>query len=408
MLELEEETSPSRPTRKKIQKPKYVMDADRSSTPSSSRSRLSSPDSRASSPARTKSARSSLKKKTKTPKGLKGSKAGTPAGSRASSVTSSTKKKKKGKSPVKPKLKTKLGRGYNPNLVNYKDSEYHYGSDFENDDEFVEPDSAQSSESDESDIDDDSDDMKPESDVETDPIITERDSFTPVPFWLQDYAEIPDLTLPPSSDDLSTDQQFALPVVSIYEVLRQFRNIVRLSPFRLEDFAIALSSDDQSNLLSEIHIALLKVLLREDEYQQIQYGPLDQKDSMNVFLHFYDSVTWPENLKFYLSNDPVGNKAPLDVLNTTEYPFTTLANKVLVLQHLTSSMLATAAVRDDLINEGHLPLEDHCRVCHRLGDMVVCEHCNGPFHGTCLVPPLYDVPEEEWTFPWHLSSASTV
>merc|ERR1712130_34771 len=68
-------------------------------------------------------------------------------------------------------------------------------------------------------------------------------------------------------------------------------------------------------------------------------------------------------------------------------------------QHLTSSVLATAAVRDDLINEGHLPLEDHCRVCHRLGDMVVCEHCNGPFHGTCLVPPLYDVPDEEWICP---------
>merc|ERR1712096_282220 len=49
-----------------------------------------------------------------------------------------------------------------------------------------------------------------------------------------------------------------------------------------------------------------------------------------------------------------------------------------------STRTPTAAVRDDLINEGHLPLEDHCRVCHRLGDMVVCEHCNGPFHGTCL------------------------
>jgi len=398
MLELEEETSPTRPTRKKSQKPKYVLDAERSSTPSSSRSRLSSPDSRASSPARTKT-KSSHKKASRTPKSLKGSKSGTPAGSRASSVTSSTRKKKKGKSPIKPKLKTKLGRGYNPNLVNYKDSEYHYGSDFENDDEYVEADSVVSSESEESEIEDDSDDMKPESDVETDPIIAERDSFTPIPFWLQDYAEIPSLTLPPSSQDLCVEQEFALSVVSIYEVIRQFRNIVRLSPFRLEDFAAALSSDEQSHLLSEIHIALLKCLLREDEYQQIQYGPLDQKDSMNVFLHFYDSVTWPENLKHYLGNDPVGNKAPMEVMNTTEYPFTSLANKVLVLQHLTSNVLASAAVRDDLINEGHLPLEDHCRVCHRLGDMVVCEHCNGPFHGTCLVPPLYDVPDEEWICP---------
>jgi len=39
------------------------------------------------------------------------------------------------KSVITPKLKTKLGRGYNPSLVNYKDSEYHYGSDFDDDDE---------------------------------------------------------------------------------------------------------------------------------------------------------------------------------------------------------------------------------------------------------------------------------
>ena len=27
-----------------------------------------------------------------------------------------------------------MGRGYNPNLVNYKESEYHYGSDFDDSD----------------------------------------------------------------------------------------------------------------------------------------------------------------------------------------------------------------------------------------------------------------------------------
>ena len=30
---------------------------------------------------------------------------------------------------------------------------------------------------------------------------------------------------------------------------------------------------------------------------------------------------------------------------------------------------------------------------------MVCEHCNGPFHGTCLEPPLYNVPDEEWVCP---------
>ena len=31
--------------------------------------------------------------------------------------------------------------------------------------------------------------------------------------------------------------------------------------------------------------------------------------------------------------------------------------------------------------------------------MVICEHCNGPFHGTCLEPPLYEVPDEDWICP---------
>ena len=56
---------------------------------------------------------------------------------------------------------------------------------------------------------------------------------------------------------------FAFPqVVSIYEILRRFQTILRLSPFRLEDLCAALSSEDQSNLLSEVHISLLKTLIR--------------------------------------------------------------------------------------------------------------------------------------------------
>jgi hypothetical protein len=45
-------------------------------------------------------------------------------------------------------------------------------------------------------------------------------------------------------------------------------------------------------------------------------------------------------------------------------------NRLRVLRTLTDAVLSTAALRDVLQNEGQLPLEDHCRVCHRLGDMV--------------------------------------
>ena len=34
---------------------------------------------------------------------------------------------------------------------------------------------------------------------------------------------------------------------------------------------------------------------------------------------------------------------------------------------LTDALLNTSAVRDDLLNEGSTPAEDHCRVCGKLG-----------------------------------------
>ena len=73
------------------------------------------------------------------------------------------------------------------------------------------------------------------------------------------------------------------------------------------------------------------LFFREDDNLQTQYGPLDQKDSMNLFLYFIDSITWPENLRFYLSSDPVYNAGALDVLATCEYPFTNVENRLKVI-----------------------------------------------------------------------------
>lgn len=40
--------------------------------------------------------------------------------------------------------------------------------------------------------------------------------------------------------------------------------------------------------------------------------------------------------------------------------------------------------------------DDHCRVCHRLGDLLCCETCPAVFHLECVDPPLVDVPSEDW------------
>ena len=83
-------------------------------------------------------------------------------------------KKKRGRTPGNKKSKP---RGHNPDY----NAAYHYGSDFEQEEEYEENEAEKSSEEEESEVEDDSDYMKPESDVEIEPVLTERDTFTPIP-----------------------------------------------------------------------------------------------------------------------------------------------------------------------------------------------------------------------------------
>nr|CAH7737126.1 unnamed protein product [Callosobruchus chinensis] len=215
------------------------------------------------------------------------------------------------------------------------------------------------------------------------------------PIWLQNK-EIPTLMLLKSSDDLLVPKDRIMEVVSIYEVLRHFRNLVRLSPFRLEDFCAAIMCEDQSSLLAEIHIMLLKALLREEDSQQTHFGPLDQKDSVNISLYLIDYITYPEVLKAYVESDKNFDAKILEILSTTDYPFSTLEDRIKVLQFLTDQFLITNPVREDLLSEVPMHYDDHCRVCHKLGDLLCCETCPAVYHLECVDPPLGKIPEEDW------------
>lgn len=306
-------------------------------------------------------------------------------------------------------------RGYNPSLVNYKDSEYHYGSDFDesdNDDVANDVEEKESESSDEESQSGDNSDELVESDVDWDAEngVSQSRPSTPIPFWLKTEEEetIPELKLPKTSDDLLIDANNAFKACGVYEILRHYYLLLRLSLFRFEDFCAALASDEQSNLLSEVHISLLKAIIRAEEKDNTQFGPMDNKDSINALLFFVDSITWPEAMRQYLASDPVGNEEPLAILNEyPEYPFansapegsetkTHIEARIRLLNVLADQFLTTNAVREDITNEGALATEDHCRVCHRLGDMVVCEMCNGVYHLACLDPPMDDVPEYDW------------
>lgn len=218
---------------------------------------------------------------------------------------------------------------------------------------------------------------------------------SPEPLWLQ-QKEIAPLELPESSDDLLIPKAKVLKATSIYEIMRRFKYLVRLSPFRLEDFCAALISDEQSALLIEIHIALMKAIFREEDSQATHFGPLDQKDSVNITLYLIDQVTWPEVLRCYVESDASFDKEVLRILSTKEYPFTSIDDRLIVLEFLTDHFLITTSVRDNLLQEGPIHYDDHCRICHRLGDLLCCETCPAVFHLECVDPPMIDVPTEDW------------
>ena len=305
------------------------------------------------------------------------------------------------------------GKAYvpRPSLVVTRGSDYHYGSDFDS-----------GSDSEPSQADGDLDDQI-ESDVDipvcdsnlSDEVASDADSDfslsnqsqlvvsqrqraetkslpAPLPFWLQD-CDIPSLKLPKSSEDLLLLTHQVLPACAIYEVLRKFSmevlrsfhcstyryvvetsstnaclNVfqVRLSPFRIEDFMAALQSEELTSLLAEVHVMLLKAMLREEDAQQTWFGPLDQKDSTNSMLHFSDTLSWPEVLRIYLQSDPIFAPA-LKLLDSCEYPFTSCDVRLQVLKFLTDQFLCNTAVRQDILSEG---------IAHKTDGFVSKNVCN--------------------------------
>lgn len=207
--------------------------------------------------------------------------------------------------------------------------------------------------------------------------------------------DIPPLDLPKSSEDLLVPTSHLLNVIGVYEVLRNFGSVLRLSPFRLEDFSAALASQEQCTLLAETHISLLKAILREEDTSNTTFGPADVKDSVNSTLYFVDGMTWPEVVRSYCDSDPEYRHI-LPFLDGEEYPFEPLESKIKVLQFLVDQFLATNIAREELMSEGVVAYDDHCRVCHRLGDLLCCETCSAVYHLECVKPPLQEVPEDEW------------
>lgn len=183
---------------------------------------------------------------------------------------------------------------------------------------------------------------------------------------IMDEETVPPLPMPASSTDLNFDHDLIMQALGLYEVLRHYRVILRLSPFRFEDFLQALRSEEHSCLLTEIHITLLRALQREEESNNTTFGPQDVKDSINITFYFLDALSWPEVAYTYLDSAVTQEfRSALPALNKPDYYSTSISERLQILQTLTDLFLATSTVREEIMNEGNIRYDDHCRACHK-------------------------------------------
>ncbi len=177
---------------------------------------------------------------------------------------------------------------------------------------------------------------------------------------------IPKLPLPSSSEELPIERTYLMQTIGIYEVLRHYRTILRLSPFRFEDFCVALSMDEQTCLLSEIHMSLLRALQREEDGNNTTFGPQDIKDSINISMLFLDALTWPELVRAYLDSDKSEDfQSGLPPLQNNDYYDLSIEKRIKLLQTLIDLFLSSNAVRDNILREGSIHYDENCRACHR-------------------------------------------
>ncbi|XP_029214367.2 nucleosome-remodeling factor subunit BPTF-like isoform X2 [Acropora millepora] len=246
-----------------------------------------------------------------------------------------------------------------------------------------------------------------DSDSDNDSISSRGSSISSTPAKKIRYVEplrvVTPVNLAPSSDDLLLDPEHVLQALGIYEVLRHFRRIIRLSPFRFEDFCGAVKAPDQSSLLAQIHLALFRFLLSEDETSGLTFVASDEKDSFNIHMYCLGDFTWPDVIRSYIISDKTefGDAASAVIASQNEdpFPFTSVKNRLKILHRLCDQFLASNSVRYDIMNEGMVESEDHCRNCCKMGDLLCCESCPAVYHLHCLKPPLEVVPDGDWLCP---------
>ena len=172
--------------------------------------------------------------------------------------------------------------------------------------------------------------------------------------------------LPISASDLAVSPQQALHLATIYEFLRHFSPILRLSPFLFECFCTSIiQSIDLNNILfSQIHICLLRLLIKQDDDDGITYASeTDIKGIVDLSFVTMDYITWPYILQLYVASHP---QLKMYSAVIKEYPFnTSVEEKIDVLLALCNVALITKTIRREFDDAKPKQHDDNCRQCQK-------------------------------------------
>ncbi|KHN88718.1 Nucleosome-remodeling factor subunit [Toxocara canis] len=218
--------------------------------------------------------------------------------------------------------------------------------------------------------------------------------------WIEIPSDrLPKLELPKSSKDLLIEESVLFDALEVYETCRSYYRSVHVSPFLFEDFCAALRSDEQSNLLAEMHISMLKLALKDDDEEQIILSVQDMNNSFNILLQLIEPMTYAEVLRQYVESDP--HRFPAEVLEALSgnYPFTGVRPRLKVLSWLCDRFLQSREYKSIVRNEGRLTSDEHCRECGKPGDVLLCDGCEACYHLECA--QLKDVPDGQWLCQVH-------
>ncbi|PAV88554.1 hypothetical protein WR25_21843 [Diploscapter pachys] len=202
--------------------------------------------------------------------------------------------------------------------------------------------------------------------------------------WIDlDPEAIPELELPPSSQDIPLPAEHILDVVELYEILRSYYQTLKLTPFIFEDFCAALTSPENSRILAEVHICLFKALLKNDDEEQVHYSVMDTNCAYNIIVNSIESMTYAEVLRMYIEADQSIDSQVLAAVGTPNYPFVDLEQRLVVLLWLAYRFLETNEYKRLVERNGRPAKDEACRICTKSGGMSSCDMCEVCVHPTC-------------------------